>query len=728
MRRARCAAILLSCSVPVGALAAQPAWRPHGTMAPESLALVFDPTTGRATAVGGWIPPGAGFAELYDARGLAGRLPATVLQPSLALHTGRGVLLAFGFAVGVGTMLWEGRGDQWTAVPVPAALAGLAGVRMVFDSTRQVAVFAGYTTGSGSTLRLWDWDGTTFTEWVPQGPRAASTHVRAMWHAADRRVWLAENLGASTTISAFDGSTLQHLAALTLPVQDYEVAYDPVSQRMLLHGGVNSTLGYTISYATWSFDGTTAVELATAPWQPGTGPMTLDSFSNRAVVHCREVRINGVIRPLPALHVFDGTSWTVQPGTSSPPRANSLAAAFDAGRGRTVVIHQAASPSVGIALWEYDGDRWHWLAPASFVPGNQLAVDPRRGRAVFTSAAAGATTTSEWDGSAWHTFTTTQGPQGQIGAALGFDGSRLISFGGGSLVGPPTNETWAWDGAVWIRLTPTTTPTARFGAKMAFDERRGRLVMYGGTVGQAYLNETWEWDGSDWSLRAQGPMSARRGFAFAWHPHRGRCVLHGGETGFAIYVHDTWEWDGIAWQQVVPDGTPPDHLGVQELVPTPGGELVHFGFGMLDYTSVAPATFQPFGGGCTGSVGVAHVTVLPGELGWVGDVLGVRVAPIPAAPPSVLLMVGASRTSWPGSPLPLSLAFLGAPGCRLLVSPDVLLSAGNLNGEARWSAPVPFASALIGSELHFQAAVPDPTVNFLGLSFSDGATARIGAR
>jgi hypothetical protein len=99
-----------------------------------------------------------------------------------------------------------------------------------------------------------------------------------------------------------------------------------------------------------------------------------------------------------------------------------------------------------------------------------------------------------------------------------------------------------------------------------------------------------------------------------------------------------------------------------------------------------------------------------------------------ARPASVaILLLGASDRLWGTIPLPLDLTGLGAPGCRLLCSPDLgAFVPIDALGAARLSIPVPADRAFVDLDLFHQALVLDPGNNTLGLATSNGLRTRVG--
>jgi len=85
-----------------------------------------------------------------------------------------------------------------------------------------------------------------------------------------------------------------------------------------------------------------------------------------------------------------------------------------------------------------------------------------------------------------------------------------------------------------------------------------------------------------------------------------------------------------------------------------------------------------------------------------------------------LLLIGVSKTQWGSVQLPQRLDHIGAPGCSLLVSPDVVWRVSLTNGRDYWSWQVPNTVSLVGARFYSQCAVDDPSANAAGLAVSNG--------
>ena len=138
---------------------------------------------------------------------------------------------------------------------------------------------------------------------------------------------------------------------------------------------------------------------------------------------------------------------------------------------------------------------------------------------------------------------------------------------------------------------------------------------------------------------------------------------------------------------------------------------------------MSPPTFTaPLGAGCGGTAGTPALTAVTAPR--LGATLHLRVAP--AVAPLHFMIAGTSTTAWHGAPLPLDLASLGAPGCRLHTSLDVLAAFPANGGTGTWSLALPNDPAAIGFVFHCQALVVDATANAFGAVLSDAVTITVG--
>jgi len=173
-----------------------------------------------------------------------------------------------------------------------------------------------------------------------------------------------------------------------------------------------------------------------------------------------------------------------------------------------------------------------------------------------------------WNGVDWSARDSSRAPFGRVspntprarswaGVASDRLRGRLVLFGGS--VGPELDETWEHDGSQWEQKFPQQRPEARTLFAMAYDPIRRRTVVFGGLGRGGFTNplyDTWTWDGTTWTqMPAYGP-SPRTHPNMAWDQSIGHLVLFGGVGGNLQALNDTWTWNGTAWLTVYPPVSP----------------------------------------------------------------------------------------------------------------------------------------------------------------------------
>lgn len=219
-----------------------------------------------------------------------------------------------------------------------------------------------------------------------------------------------------------------------------------------------------------------------------------------------------------------------RPAGTIRPRApaNALAAAILA----AAALHAAAqSPATWIAVQSES---------ANGAQAGSGTFDLRRGRLVrffdFGRHFEGA-------GGRWLPVPVALPPQGPVarhGHAIAFDAARgrIVLFGGRRIT--LLSDTWEWDGDRWRQLVSVATPPRRIEGAMACDERRGVMVLCGGSDDAAQtLVDTWELVGDQWrpfagTTPAYGPRPA-----MAFDAARGEILLVGAGA---------FHFDGVQWR------------------------------------------------------------------------------------------------------------------------------------------------------------------------------------
>lgn len=423
--------------------------------------------------------------------------------------------------------------------------------------------------------------------------------------------------------------------------------------------------------------------------------------------------------------------WVDVTPAVQPPLGNA-SLAYDVAHGATLFFGGYSSGYLR-ETWTWHGGVWTQHTPPHAPPQcGLLYYDTVRARP--TLCGYDQKQIWHWDGVDWGNVSPSVFPPDGQRFALAFDGNRdrLVLFS--SDVAGAYGDTWEWDGAQWLQRWPATTPMVRYWPAMAFDPVRGRTVMFGGlTPSYAFkFGDTWEWDGTDWLQRfpAHSPIP-RFAHSMVWDPDRARVVLCAGGADVGD-LNDTWEWDGVDWTQRATSNNPPARSFQQVAYDTARHRLVMFGGGGYFVhhdtweqmaPSMVPASYSPYGTGCAGWAGTPWLTANSGRP-MPGQVFRVFLHNLPPDH-STLMGLGWSNTTWLGLGLPLDLGPIGAPGCSLLMSPDLLFPIFNWAGYATWDLAIPNQPALAGFAFYNQGVAVDHS-NALGLVFTNGGAGVIG--
>jgi hypothetical protein len=272
------------------------------------------------------------------------------------------------------------------------------------------------------------------------------------------------------------------------------MAYDPVSQKVILFGGFDYS-----SYLneTWAFDGTTWTKLATpvAPSGRAASNMAYDKVSKKLVL------FGGYDgnRYLNETWIWDGATlqWT-QAHPKASPRGSTAPAVFTDPRSHTVTTYGGFDGRFyQLETWRWRAGNWHRLRPADIPTARGAMVsayDPVR--------------------------------------------ANVVIFAGLAAVNP--YNTWTWDGINWTRQAPSTLPPYRYFGGATFDPNFNSVICFGGGLSGADLSDTWAWTGTDWiQMTPDGLIPARESFGIAYDEVLGKTVVFGGQLGGKL-LRDTW--------------------------------------------------------------------------------------------------------------------------------------------------------------------------------------------
>lgn len=440
-------------------------------------------------------------------------------------------------------------------------------------------------------------------------------------------------------------------------------------------------------------------------------------------------------------------NWTSLAATNAPRAL--CAHTWDPVRNRLIAFGGQATTFAN-TTWEWNGTQWLTATPTSSPTARARAAmvfDRARGNIVLFGGNTGGATgfssqTWTYDGTTWTQRTPATVPLGRYGAAMAYDQGRdvVVMFGGFVQSGSDNAEVWEWNGSNWTQRTWSGfAPQARGAHRMVFDEALGETLLFGGyrTPAQTTLADCWSWNGTAWTQRAAGPGSLCDQ-AFAYDPTRQRAILQGGLNivgSTVTTLSATWEWDGAGWTQRSTAVTPSarsssandfDPINRRLIV---GGGITGFGVQPTDtlaYAPITPGTVTEVGFACPSSAGPLGLTTT--TLPYYGSPFVQEVSNGPLTMPFALMIFGSSHTQWNGIPLPADLTVIGAPGCFLDVSFDVVLTMTLSNGEGTITWVLPNQPSITGFEFSTQALVFDPlSPNPFQIAMSSGRHCVVGA-
>ena len=219
---------------------------------------------------------------------------------------------------------------------------------------------------------------------------------------------------------------------------------------------------------TWKWDGLAWTQLHPlhAPSEADSPSIAYDPISRRAILS------GGVYGPStggPApveTWTWDGQDWSLQ-RTAHTPDYGQLTLAFDPVTQHVVMTGIQAGGPNGTSLpqmWSWDGQMWSGVGPAVPKSTWQIVADPGTNHVLAITAYPG---TWEWSGMGWQRLEPDGANNLTPGAAVTWDPAvgRVVETGVTHDGKTFTDEVFGWDGMHWSLVTPATgvmsvTPTA----------------------------------------------------------------------------------------------------------------------------------------------------------------------------------------------------------------------------------------------------------------------------
>ncbi len=198
---------------------------------------------------------------------------------------------------------------------------------------------------------------------------------------------------------------------------------------------------------------------------------------------------------------------------------------------------------------------------------------------------------------------------------------------------------------------------------------------------------------------------------------------------------------GVGWwlpaaSSVIPsDARMAKGAGKQRLFVFPKKKLVIVRFGETpgafnddDFiAALMPSRYATVGSGCTGTAGTPRLLGDPTRRPAYGKTMAIRVDRVPTSATG-LFFLGASKDTYLGGSLPISLSPLGMTNCDLNISLDWSTPFAASGGAAMLTFNLPRDNSLPGMVGYFQVLVLDAKANAAGQTVSNGLGVQIGVR
>jgi hypothetical protein len=439
-----------------------------------------------------------------------------------------------------------------------------------------------------------------------------------------------------------------------------------------------------------------------AEWDPdGLGPLL-----PRLVAACQPVPIGSA----PSIVAFDDVTgtwqsvgvWGYAAAWAVEPRSTGelVATAFDPASGPTA--HRVV---------QWDGVTWSPLGGvfdrlvycAAILPNGDLVV----GGDFQTVGTASIANAARWDGVAWSA----------LGAGPGQYCDELLVLPNGDLIAAGLFGVSRWNGVAWSSLGGSAMG---WGLSLASDDA-GRL--YAGW----HYNWVGRWDGASWTTLG-GPV-----FASSLSDIEDLVVLPNGDllaaegnqigSGSAVQVA---RWNGSTWSPVATANGPVIALGVRRsrgvnLDVVAGGRVSNVAgvvvANVAQWVTSCPPAIATTPSGCPAAG--PGLTVAPA---WVGGAWIARASGLPQ-PGFGIGVTGLAATGIPlATLLPQS-----APGCTLLVAPDVTQLLTVSNGEVLTTWTLPNIPTLAGATFRHQVVALSGETSITSVVATAAATLTVGA-
>ena len=485
----------------------------------------------------------------------------------------------------------------WTKAGNSSALPPRQYNSMVYDSTNRVHLIFGGGELFSSLNDTWIYD-ISLNKWTdclpasspsPRTGYAMAFHERngvtVLFGGYSENKYMGDTWAYNLTLNTW---TEKKSAIAPQPRDFHSMAYDPVSDRIVLFGG-NKGSSSSLFSDTWTYDysNNTWTERTTtkAPPPRFKQSMCYDPTSGLIILFGGSTGYDG----------RKGDTWTYNPATNAwtecyvatHPFWRSGAAMAACPSSGTVFLfggesHSSSIPSVNIwynDTWSFNVSNNVWTNMSTTVgpsprssPG--MTYDPSSKGFFLCGGDHDIPLADYWKydpaQNRWTILDEVSSPVPRSGSSFAYDRASQVGVLFGGYNYNNWNDTWIYTVPEnkWEKRYPELSPTPRMGAAMCYDRDTGLMVLFGG--GELNFNDRTDyWTSNDfddtWTYNVSANIWMNR--QPVQHPHEFQCMAYDPDSHLVILVGmaswdapgiETWTYDviGNLWTNRTKPGAP----------------------------------------------------------------------------------------------------------------------------------------------------------------------------
>lgn len=352
----------------------------------EGHGMAYDPVRHATVVYGGYLGVTGPVGDTWEWDGAEWTNPAVTSPAGTRIEHGMVFHPALGRVVSVGgtnsntaapqVRTWQWTGDSWSVVGTPPALPPARSFSaMAYDSQRQRTVMYG-----GSSLAdTWEFDGACWLQHATSGPGPRYAHCMA--YDSNRGVTVLYGGASNTDTWEWNGATWSLASSIGPGTRSAAcMAFDSDRGVCVLFGGGSTN-------DTWEWDGNDWSPIAASgPMNRSGAGMVFDAARHVSTVFGGA---GGSFTELSDSWSWNGSSWTQDFTTTTPPARRHHVMAYDSARARTVLFGgrfgRDVFPLFLSDTWERDGSTWQLSGATGPSPRSSasMAFDAARGQMVL---------------------------------------------------------------------------------------------------------------------------------------------------------------------------------------------------------------------------------------------------------------------------------------------------------------------------------------------------------